>query len=369
MLDFGTHRFAAGLGRARWAGFGLFLTLCLVFLMFAAIGCKQEKAEEAPLPPPAEAPVLAEPPAEAQPEAASTGEIQATGQDSGLPSAKAASTGRKIILSFMLSVEVKDAMATFEALDRLAVQAGAYVIKSTKDRRDDGTLKGSVTYRVPPGFLDGFLFKIRRLGKILGETSSGDDVTDQYVDLEARIRNAKATEEEVLKILHERTGKLLDVLEVTREVGRIRGEIEEMEARKRNIELLTATSSVTVDISEPEPDGMTEKVKSPFKPIWEAVKSAFNEGMVLLSGSLHFLIVTFFALLPWALFAAIIIIIWAKAKKRGAGNRVPAQGSGPAIRTPMITPARVRRPQTGTMEQADDDTGDWTPGDDNPTGK
>ncbi len=344
----------------RHAGLRLLTALCLVFLVMAAVGCKKmEEAPPAP-PPPQEAPAMEAAPAAPAPDEAAPAEARseaapsADSAASGLQKSKPAAAGRKIILSFVVSLEVKSATAAFNALDKVAEQSGAYVIQTAKDRREDGTLKGSVTFRVPPGSLGGFLARVRALGKIVKETSSGQDITDQYVDLEARIRNAKSTEEEVLKILHERSGRLSEILEVAREVARIRGEIEEMEARKRNFDLLTDTSSVTVEIAEPETPASLV-VSSPFRPIWESIKSAFNEGMELMAGSVHFMVLAFLTILPWALVIILIYLVWLRHKRREERSAPPAIAppAQPAA-SPLVRPTRIKRPPEPAADEEED---------------
>jgi Domain of unknown function (DUF4349)/Putative zinc-finger len=91
------------------------------------------------------------------------------------------------------------------------------------------------TLRVPADQLDPTLAEIKRLGHVEMESQSGEEVTAQYIDLDARLTNARNTEQRLTDLLRQRTGKLADVLSVELELGRVRGEIERMQAEKKTL--------------------------------------------------------------------------------------------------------------------------------------
>jgi hypothetical protein len=94
------------------------------------------------------------------------------------------------------------------------------------------------------------LTEIKTLGQVEEESQSGEEVTAQYVDLEARLANARNTENRLTDLLRERTGKLSDVLEVERELSRVRGEVEQMEAQRKNLSNLVDFATVNVKLTE-----------------------------------------------------------------------------------------------------------------------
>jgi hypothetical protein len=91
------------------------------------------------------------------------------------------------------------------------------------------------TLRVPADQLAPTMAEIKRLGRVETESQSGEEVTSQYIDLDARLTNARNTEQRLTNLLGQRTGKLADVLSVEVELGRVRGEIERMEAEKKSL--------------------------------------------------------------------------------------------------------------------------------------
>ena len=92
-----------------------------------------------------------------------------------------------------------------------------------------------MTLRVPASQLDATLAEIRNLGRVESEQQGGEEVTQQVVDLDARLANSRNTEQQLDDILRHRTGKITDVLEVEREIDRVRGDIERMEAERKSL--------------------------------------------------------------------------------------------------------------------------------------
>jgi hypothetical protein len=108
----------------------------------------------------------------------------------------------------------------------------------------------SATFRVPADQLDATLSEIKRLARVERETLGGEEVTDQYVDLSARLFNAHRTEQTLLEVLEKRTGKLADVLAVEEELARVREEIERMDAELKNLQNRVTFATLQVEMHE-----------------------------------------------------------------------------------------------------------------------
>jgi hypothetical protein len=106
------------------------------------------------------------------------------------------------------------------------------------------------TLRLPVNQLDGALAEIRRLGRVETEQQGGEEVTEQMVDLEARLTNAHNTEQRLADILRRSTGKITDVLAVEKEIDRVRGEIERMDAEHKNLRDRVNFATLHVRINE-----------------------------------------------------------------------------------------------------------------------
>ncbi|HEY9736269.1 MAG TPA: DUF4349 domain-containing protein, partial [Trichocoleus sp.] len=101
-------------------------------------------------------------------------------------------------------------------------------------QQNNAPREASLTLRVPQQNLDRALEELRQLGDIQQQSISADDVSDQLVDLEARLRNLRQSEAALLKIM-DRSGKIPEVLEVSRELSTVRDSIERLDAQKQQL--------------------------------------------------------------------------------------------------------------------------------------
>jgi len=155
-----------------------------------------------------------------------------------------------IIRTADLSLITKEFDKARENLEAILKRHRGYVgeLKAGGSTGSGRTL--SATLRVPADQLDATLSEIKTLGRVESESQSGQDVTSQYVDLQARLTNARNTEQRLTDLLRDRTGKLSDVLAVEQELDRVRGEIERMEAERKNMSNQVSFATLNATISE-----------------------------------------------------------------------------------------------------------------------
>lgn len=108
----------------------------------------------------------------------------------------------------------------------------------------------TATLRIPAPQLDAALAELKQLGRVENESQGGEEVTQQYVDLAARLANSQHTEQRLTEILRSRTGKLQDVLKVELEIDRVRGEIEQMQAEKKELTKRVAFATLNATVKE-----------------------------------------------------------------------------------------------------------------------
>src|SRR5262249_39202380 len=104
--------------------------------------------------------------------------------------------------------------------------------------------------RIPSAELDATMTELKKLGRVESESQSGEEVTQQYVDLEARLAIARNAEQRLTAVLRERTGKMQDVLDVEKEITRVRGEIEQMEASRKALAKRVEFATINLKITE-----------------------------------------------------------------------------------------------------------------------
>jgi hypothetical protein len=108
----------------------------------------------------------------------------------------------------------------------------------------------SATLHIPADRLAGALAALRAVGIVLEESQSGEDVTEQVVDVGARLSNARNAEKRLVDLLQKRTGDLADVLAAEREIARVREEIERFDAQRTNLARRVAYATVSLEVTE-----------------------------------------------------------------------------------------------------------------------
>ena len=159
---------------------------------------------------------------------------------------------RLVVRNASLTLVVEDPVATMNALTQLADNLGGYVVSSELStmRLPNGgeAPQARVRLRVPAEKFDQALEAIRAQGlRVSAESITGQDVTEEYVDLQARVKNLQAAEEQLQKIMDQAT-RTEDVLRVYRELTNVRGEIERLQARIRYLQQSAAMSAIDVKL-------------------------------------------------------------------------------------------------------------------------
>jgi anti-sigma factor RsiW len=170
----------------------------------------------------------------------------AAGQGASVPEA----VGSNVIRTASLALVTKAFDAARPAIERTLREAGGFVaqMQVSDGRGNVRTLTASL--RVPSAQLDATLATLRGLGQVTNESQGGEDVTTQVIDLEARLKNSRNTENRLVDVLKNRTGRVSDVLEVEREIARVRSEIEQFEAQRKQLRDRVAYATVSVSVTE-----------------------------------------------------------------------------------------------------------------------
>ena len=169
------------------------------------------------------------------------------------PSPVPAPQDRKLIREGRATLEVASVDATLARLHDLTRQAGGYTTSETRSRDYQRVNQGKIECRVPADKLDSMTAALKSLGTVESLTLSASDITEEYFDLEMRLRNQRALETRLLALVERPTNKLSDLLEAERELARVRGEIDQMEGRRRFWENRVALSALSVTVHEPVP--------------------------------------------------------------------------------------------------------------------
>ena len=186
--------------------------------------------------------------------AAAMAREQAPGQDP-LQSIGQFNTGATsmMIRTGQAFIEVEQLDPAVLKVRQLAAQVGGFIANSSITGGKDQIRQATFELKIPAGKYDETVGSLSRIGKVETVSSSAQDVGEEFVDISARVTNAKRLEERLISLLANRTGKLDDVLRVERELARVREEIERYEGRLRYLSARVAMSTLTITVHEPGP--------------------------------------------------------------------------------------------------------------------
>lgn len=157
---------------------------------------------------------------------------------------------RKLIRNASVELEVARFDAAAQSVADLARAASGYVATQNSARRPNGKMSGALAVKVPPPALDGFLKQLRALGEVRSQTLGTQDVTKAYFDTDARLKNARVMEQRLVELLRDTKGRVSDLLQVERELGRVREQIERMQGELKLWDSLAAFATVNVQLFE-----------------------------------------------------------------------------------------------------------------------
>ena len=173
---------------------------------------------------------------------------------------------RKIIKTGYITLEVEDVAETIGKVAEVADALGGYVVSSHKYEEERG-ISGSVTIRVPADRFDEAFDRLHQLAiNVPYESTEARDVTEEYVDLQARLHNLEATEAQYLALLEKAT-TVEEMLKVQQALSDVRGEIERIEGRIKYLERTSDMALIEVTLKE------TKGLAEPWSPS-DALKSA-----------------------------------------------------------------------------------------------
>jgi Domain of unknown function (DUF4349)/Putative zinc-finger len=161
---------------------------------------------------------------------------------------------RKLVRNAQLDLQVVNYEAAVQRLTTMAAEEHGFVATQNSSKLPNGKLQGTVVIKVLPENLDRFLQKARELGELKNQTLGTEDVTKAYFDTDARLRNAKRMEDRLLEMLQKNTGKVSDLLQVEKELARVREQIEQMQGELKYYDALVQYATVTVTLAEKDLD-------------------------------------------------------------------------------------------------------------------
>jgi hypothetical protein len=207
------------------------------------------------------------------------------------------------------SIEVDKLDPAMVRVRQLAAQLGGYIANSSLSGGRDQVRSATLELKIPAARYDQAVGGLGDVGKVESVNTNAEDVGEEYVDITARVANAKRLEERLVGLLAARTGRLQDVLAVERELARVREEIERYEGRMRFLRTRAAVSTLSVTLHEPFPIlGRTPGEN----PIVLAIRQAWRNFV----GFVAWTIASLGVLIPVAAILAALVLVFRRVRRR-----------------------------------------------------
>jgi len=190
---------------------------------------------------------------------------------------------RLIIRTGQASIEVDSLESSMAELRRAVQRVGGFVADASVQSGRKQVRSATLELKVPASRFDELTGLLEPLGRLQFVNVGAEDVSEEFVDLTARVANGRRLEERLIELLRTRTGKLQDVLTVERELARVREEIERMEGRMRFLKSSAQLSTLSVNLFEPPPLVATHPGHS---VIAEAFKAAWRNFIGVMAGAI-----------------------------------------------------------------------------------
>ncbi len=182
----------------------------------------------------------------------------ASGSFYGGGSAPTITTQRMVVQDTNMSMLVKDVAVTIKSVERVATEMGGYMVNRSVSK-PEGAASGNITLRVPTEKRESALDEIRTLGvKVVSENVFGDDVTDQYVDIDTRIANLQKVKAK-MEGIQDQAQQVQDLMQIQMQLNNIQEQIDNLKGQQNFLSQTAKLSKITVSLS-------TDELALPYAP-------------------------------------------------------------------------------------------------------
>lgn len=235
-----------------------------------------------------------------------------------------AAAQRMVIYNAEMDIRVINFEKARNALEQKAKAYNGYIVQSNSNRYDGEQQSGTMTFRIPQEHFHAFLNDAEGLSvQVNNRHVSGQDVTEEYVDLKSRLRSKKVVEARLLDFMKQ-AQKTEDLLKISSDLADVQEQIEQIAGRKKFLENQTALSTVTITLQENEVP--FPKIDNDSLNTWQKIKKQFADNINILlaagSGIIVFLVGNLPILILVAMIVAAIIYFVRKKTKSGQKNNV-----------------------------------------------
>lgn len=236
-------------------------------------------------------------------------------------------TERKIIRNADLKIETNSPEESQQKISQIAGSKNGFVIETSQTSSNVRTSTLDIvnmTIRVPAAKFDEAINEIHGAGsRVIQENIKGQDVTEEFIDIEARLKAQRALEEQFIEIM-KRSTSVADALNVQRELAQVRGEIEKIEGRKRFLENQSSFSTIKIQLQTPT--SLSANPSGFFYELKEALSTGFNAALKFVL----FLVTALIAFAPFFIFIVLPLYLlvryfWRKRLRRKTAEKIVSE--------------------------------------------
>ncbi|MCM3239481.1 DUF4349 domain-containing protein [Heyndrickxia oleronia] len=243
------------------------------------------------------------------------GKVEETTEDNQAP---ASSQSRMVIYNATLDMEVKKITQVQEQITQMVKQLGGYIVEQNMSQNTEERKDSSLTIRIPQEQFHSFLNKVKKLGvKTEHQNISGQDVTEEYVDLTSRLKAKQLVEKRLTTFMNE-AKDTKTLLEISNELAKVQEEIETIQGQMKYLENQTSLSTVTINLFEKtvvvpgfdnDKQNTWDQTKKQFMNSINYIAAFFSGLFILIIGNIPILAIL-------ALIGGISYIVWRRVKKK-----------------------------------------------------
>ncbi|UOQ95295.1 DUF4349 domain-containing protein [Halobacillus shinanisalinarum] len=226
---------------------------------------------------------------------------------------------RKVIYTANLRIEVKDYQQSIDEIQAQVSERGGYIVGSNRSGDSgEGSVNGHVTARIPQGEFREFMQLVEQgSSKVLESSISGQDVTEEYVDLESRLKSKRVVEKRLLSFM-EQADKTEDLLKISNDLATVQGKIEEIQGRMNYLQNKADLATVTVHIQENNVriSGMNDEELNTWDQAKQQFLKSINFLISIFSGLVVFFVGNIPVLLPLAIIGVIVFLMIRKKRNK-----------------------------------------------------
>jgi len=286
----------------------LFIIAGMLFLvMFVFSACKEksevEKNQKEILPPATENKLSDESDLKAPTEMRKMTVQTTGGQVNPEEKIDATKVPRMVIKNGEIKIEIDNYDESEKKVVEIAGKFNGYLASSNSLLSASGKKQGTIVLKMPSDKFDAALMELKQVGKVMSDKVTSRDITEEYIDLEARLKNQKEFEQRLLKLLTEKATRLSDIIEVEQKLASVRQTIETIEGKMKYLKGQADFSTITINLFEPS---MIETSSGGgfFYEIGQSIKKGLK-GFTVITGGIITVIIS---LLPVVIF--VLLIVW-----------------------------------------------------------